>query len=212
MNVDYESRCMEIVRLCGSEIKYKNESRIMRFANVFVRLFNKRFMSDYANVIGSTLWMPSRESYEKADKRWLYAFLIHEMHHVLSTRKHTAVGMFFGYGFPQSMAVVLLPIAIAFYAVGGASFIPFWVSLAACVFSALPLPAYLRVKEEVSAEAAAEKVRRRIGIPSVKENLFRNVCSWEYYNPLYKIEWAEIQFSKRISEGENGGEKTTSMQ
>lgn len=197
INTDYTAMIDSLLRRTGASIKFKNESKFITFLNIFVRLFNKRFLTDYVNVIGYTIWFPSREYYEKADKRWLYCFLCHECHHVDSTSEQGILGIILSYGFPQSLVMFTIPAIIACSVVFGVSFCPVLILLGVSVLCLVPWPAYWRVKEEVSAELCEETAKERVGLPSNKENLFNNVCSWEYYNPMFKLEWARKMFDKQ---------------
>ena len=197
---EYKEMIQKDIEKAGTKIKFKDESKFLNLCNLFIKIFNKRFMTDYVNVIGTTIWFPSKKKYEELNKKWLYCFMKHELHHVMSTKKKTVLGMILSYGFPQSLFLLLLPATIICGVILGFCSIPVYVLSGLAVLSLIPWPAPFRVKEEVSAEVDAELARIEEGVSSDKENLFKNVCSLEYYNPMYKKKWAREKFEKLLEQ------------
>lgn len=197
---EYRKMCEELINETGAKVKFKEESKFIKFCNFFVKLFNKRFMTDYVNVIGTTIWFPTRKGYEESDKQWLYCFLKHECHHVISTKRCGVLGMIFTYGLPQSLALLSVPADVVCATCFGILSLPVLVLSVLSVLFLIPWPSVCRVKEEVEAEVDAEMARIEEGLISKKEILFKNVCSWEYYNPMYKVEWAKKMFDRKLED------------
>lgn len=124
----------------GFEIRYKDQSILMRALNMVVRVFNRRFMSDFITVIGNKVYFPTRD-FEK--RRGTWKTLAHEMVH-MEDRKNSAL---FGwlYLFPQ----VLFPLCVVVHAALGSAW---WYYLLSLVFLA-PLPAPFRMRSEAKAYA-----------------------------------------------------------
>lgn len=195
---EYKEMTQKDIEKAGAKIAYKDKSKLLKFLNVFIRIFNKRFMTEYVNVIGSTVWFPKEADFKNVDKKWLYCFMKHELHHVTSTKKKTIPGMILYYGFPQSLFILFVPAAIVCGIILGFCSIPVCILAGLAILSLIPWPAPFRVDEEVAAEVDSELARIEEGVKSGKENLFNNVCSFEYYNPMYKKEWARKKFERLL--------------
>ena len=201
---EYSQLIEKSLKEAGAKIAFKDESKILKLCNLIVWFFNKRFMTSYVNVIGSTIWFPSKKSYEEAEKKWLYCFLKHELHHVVSTKKKTIPGMILYYGFPQSLSILTLIALIVCGIVLGFKSLPVLILGILTILFALPWPAYFRVQEEVCAEVDSELTRIEEGYVSAKDSLFNNVCSFEYYNPMFRKTWARKMFEKELNKRLDG--------
>lgn len=94
-------------RFPGFEIKFKNESRYMKFLNVFARLFNPRFMDDYVTTLGSKVYFPSRDKLIKNGGSYAEV-LAHELVHIEERDEQGDSAYFLRYAFPQILAALAL--------------------------------------------------------------------------------------------------------
>lgn len=95
--------------LPGFRIAYKDESRLQRVIAGLVRPFNARYLTDYTTVLGSTVWMPSRDWRARQSPYALVALLRHEAVHLRDMRRFPLI-------FPITY-VLLLPAGITMRAV-----------------------------------------------------------------------------------------------
>jgi hypothetical protein len=127
----------KMMRLCereipGFQVKFKDQSKLMKFLNFFVRIFNKRFMTSYTTVIGSTVYFSS-EQYFYGRQEQCAETLAHELVHMTDRMKHGSVRFMLMYMSPQIFAVLAL---LAFGA-----FWNLWFLLALLLLACLaPLP------------------------------------------------------------------------
>jgi hypothetical protein len=122
-------------------IKYKNESWFMKFLAIFVRVFNKNFMTSYVSTIGNTIYFPSKKYIEKNEYAAM-AVLAHEIVHVQQSEKYGSLLMGLAYLFPQCLALLSI----------GAVFAFLWLPMLWCLLFLLflaPLPAPWRKKFEL---------------------------------------------------------------
>ena len=125
------------------KVSFKKDSAFMKFLNIFVGLFNKKFMETYITTIGSTVYYPTPE-FVAIDVERAIRIMAHEFVHIMQSARH---GLWFsiGYLFPQILAVLaLLAIPLAFFSWWGLLPLLFLICL-------LPLPAYWRKKWEADA-------------------------------------------------------------
>lgn len=99
------------------KIKFKDESWFMKLLNLFVLVFNKRFMSHYTSTIYNTIYFPSREWLEKHPHA-AAAILAHEVVHI-EDRERINNKYFPGvygiaYYFPQCLCSLSLLAFLAF--------------------------------------------------------------------------------------------------
>lgn len=211
-NVD-EKFCNEsidkLLKSVGADVKFKNESKVMKLVGKFYGLFNKRFMTDYINVFFRTIWFPTREHYEKSGRHHLLALITHECSHVSSFNKYHTIGMVLSYGFPQCIAIFSVPATIILAAIGFFSLegnvrmialASSLVLLIASVVSLLPWPAYMRIKEETKAEASETYMREAIGLKEDSEKLLVNATSMDYYNPNFPLEKARKIYAETLTD------------
>ena len=161
------------------KIKFKDESKLMKFLGVFAKLFNKNFMTTYTTVLGHTVYHPSREWMEK-DWRKTFYVLSHESIHMVSHNSNP-IKHVMGYTFPQNLGLLSL---LSFLAFINPAFLIFLIFLAA--FG--PWPAPFRVKEETRGHGMNCKIVTWEGIKvpdEYIERMAKKVCGWDYYNPLH---------------------------
>lgn len=84
------------------ELRFKNESALMKTLGFFMRPFNSMFMTRYTTTLGSTVYFPSKVGYED-DLDSSVLILAHEFVHMYDERE---VGIRFklGYASPQIFA------------------------------------------------------------------------------------------------------------
>ena len=121
-------------------VKYKNQSLFIKIIG-FILFFNKQFMTDYITTIGSTVYFPTIDFFEK-DPVLSQEILTHEFVHALD-RKHNSFFQFL-YLFPQILAPIFI---ILFF------FLPSLVNLSSLVIAIICLlpiiPAYWRSNYEL---------------------------------------------------------------
>lgn len=123
-----------------TKIVPKQSSKLMKFLNFFVRIFNKSFMTGYVTTIGSTIYVP--DGFFDRDPAWSLRTIAHEVIHVRQKKRYPFFLYELFYGFPQ----ILFPVAfICLWLSFG-----FWWSLPSLILLA-PLPAYGRLKLEIQA-------------------------------------------------------------
>jgi hypothetical protein len=133
----------KLKRYYAFEIKYKNESFFMKFLNLFVRLFNKEFMTLYVTTIGDTIYFPSRDFIENNEEVSI-CVLSHEVVHVYQAQKLGRVLFSTAYLFPQCLSL------LSILAVFGFFWTPMLFNLLFLLFLA-PIPAVWRKKFELEA-------------------------------------------------------------
>lgn len=114
---------------------YKTESWLMYILSCIL-FFNKKFMTDYATTIGSTVYLP--EDAKEWSQERIDSILVHEYIHVLDYKKEKLLFVL-KYLFPQ----ILFPLALLI--------LPFnWiVGLFLAIVFVLPLPAPWRTNYEI---------------------------------------------------------------
>jgi hypothetical protein len=114
------------------EIRYKDESKLMKFLNFFVRIFNPGFMTNYITTFGTTVYFPSRK-YLLEGQGHLTEVLAHELVHMWDRKSQGAFAYTFKYGSPQWFALLSLLALGAIWALPMLVFLLF-------LLCALPLP------------------------------------------------------------------------
>lgn len=94
-------------RVPGFEIRFKDESRYMKFLNFFARLFNPRFMTDYITTMGAKVYFPTHEQLIKNSGSYA-GVLAHELIHMQERGEQGDVVYFLRYAFPQILAALSL--------------------------------------------------------------------------------------------------------
>lgn len=140
MNITSQ-RLSKMMDLCYAEVpdfkvKFKDKSFFMKFLNFFVQIFNKRFMTNYTTVIGSTVYFPSEEVLLEHQDDYART-LAHELRHMKDRAALGTVPFFLVYLSPQIFAVLALLALGAFWNL--------WFLFALLFLGLLaPIPAYGR--------------------------------------------------------------------
>lgn len=133
------------------DLQCKDDSRLMKFLNFFVRIFNKNFMTKYVTTVGNKIYFPSLE-YMYEDEARAIRLICHELQHILDKEridKKYVTGTFnFAYLFPQILAICSLGVLLAFIWPVCLWYLCFLVFL-------LPFPAKDRINFEVKAYAVS---------------------------------------------------------
>ena len=161
------------------DIKFKNEDKFMQTIGKVVGIFNRSFMTRFTTVLGYTVYFPSREWME-ADWRKVFYVLAHESIHIANHAK-SPIKHVLGYSFPQNLAPLALLSFLAFIHPAFLTFLVFLLALG-------PWPAPFRVKEEILGYGMNCKLDAWQGYKRTDydlEQIAKNVCSWNYYNPLH---------------------------
>ncbi len=90
------------------EIKFKNESKLMRFLGVLL-FFHKDFMTKYSTIWGNAIYFPSRE-WLREDPIRAYSIIIHELTHFFDRDKVGKYIFNFAYFCPQIFGLLYLPL------------------------------------------------------------------------------------------------------
>lgn len=102
------------------EVRYKDESLLMRLLGVLVFPFNESFSTDYTTTLGAKTYLPSRVEVAK-DYAGYAGTLAHEGVHVFDDAKHP-IWFKFSYALNQ---IAVLPLLIAYALLGS------WIPVAA---------------------------------------------------------------------------------
>jgi hypothetical protein len=142
------------------ELRFKNKSTFMKVLDKIL-FFNKDFLTSVKTVIGTKMYWPSKEQYDK-DPIATFRVLAHEFVHIMDYLR-SPVRFVLGYLFPQILAapavlfVLLSPILIPLIAVGILS--PYiLLALVTTIFLA-PIPSPGRKKAEMRGYGMSIKVR-----------------------------------------------------
>lgn len=121
-------------------IKFKNESLLMKIIGTIFFLFNSRFMTGFTTTLGYTIYFPSSEQLETANGNNALVTMAHEFRHMIDTQRKGRLLFSLSYLFPQ----VLAPLMLLF------AFISLPLAIGLFVLFLLPLPAYWRMKTELN--------------------------------------------------------------
>ena len=136
----FEEFLVELRQHNKIDIKYKDESLLMKNLNKVVGIFAKDFMTKFTTTIGSTVYFPSRK-FVKENEFVSVQILAHEYVHILDSKKHKSFSI--SYLFPQILALLSLltiPVVLIYGSIG-------WLFLLFLIMLA-PFPAYWRMKWE----------------------------------------------------------------
>lgn len=134
------------------QIKYKNESRLMRLAGKLF-FFSPGFMTEYTTTIGETIYFPS-EKFIKLHSVSSSVVLLHELVHLHDQKKMGKFLFAISYLFPQ----ILVPIcALLLFLISWKILLPL-----AILFSA-PVPAIFRTHWEKRAYLSSFYVLQLLG-------------------------------------------------
>lgn len=126
----------------GLEIKYKNESSLMKLLGVIL-FFNPKFMTNYTTTIGSTVYFANRKWVEENQDSAAHV-LAHELVHIRDSKDSGAFIFSYTYLLPQCLALLSL-LAI---------FSSWWWLL--CLAFLAPLPAPFRTYWELRGYAITD--------------------------------------------------------
>lgn len=159
------------------QVKYKNESALMQCIGLFL---NKKFIYHYITTIGSTIYFPSRLSTRINPTRTNIMFL-HELVHVKEAQKLSKLLFGFLYFFPQSLAILLLPLLCVD-----------WRFIFPCLILLAPIPAFFRMQFEKRAYFVSLYVSYILGkrlkfnpVLDIKKEKFKN----QFKNSSYYFMW-----------------------
>lgn len=94
----------ELQQLIPFRVRYKDESWEMQLINLVALWFCPDFMTRYTTVIGSTIYLPSRE-YVEAQGDAVLRTLAHEVVHLLDAERWSEPAFMFAYLSPQILAL-----------------------------------------------------------------------------------------------------------
>jgi len=162
-------------RIPGFNIRFKNESRTQKLIGKLA-FFNKKYMSSYTSVLGSTVWFPSRE-YVNESKMRAFKVLGHEYVHLLDRKKHPIVFELL-YASPQVFVVFVVLALLAFF------FSNWWLIALSLLLCALPWPSPGRALLEMRGYAmnlAINIWRHGSLLPETKDWITEMFMGWSYY-------------------------------
>lgn len=138
-------RLLEVIEedIPGFELLVKEESSLMKTLNVFVKLFNPVFMSDFITTMNTKVYAPRHYIEKRHDRLW--RILAHEWWHLREAKRVSSVVQGTLYLLPQLLAPLALLSVLAVW-LG-----PWWLLNLAWLVCAAPLPAWFRAKEELAA-------------------------------------------------------------
>jgi hypothetical protein len=177
------------------QIRFKSESKLLKFLRPILELFNKNFWHGYVTTIGSTIWVPD-DWFERGDLKSRLQTTAHEVLHVKQGKDQGAFLHAFLYLFPQSLAPLALLSLLA---------IPFGIGWLWCLLFLLclaPLPAPFRYLKEL--EAYRVKVLFFIYVWSstpemlqwAKETIIVNLSKSDYYFTWPFPKWIQKDLDK----------------
>lgn len=114
------------------KIKFKNQSLLIKLLSKLL-FFNKNFLTSYTTTIGSTIYYPSKEFYNKNQTK-AFLILMHELVHVYDAKKINKFLFSFLYLTPQIFCLLFIPLFLL------GLYVPAFLSL----LFLLPLPSYFR--------------------------------------------------------------------
>ncbi len=187
----------EYQKLTPFRLKYKEESRLMQFLNIFVIWFCPDFMTQYTTVVGHTIYLPSIKM-QTTDEEILMRTIAHEVVHILDSERWSLPVFISGYLFPQILAagIILMP------------FIGLWALL--FLLFLLPLPSGFRLYFESRAYAidvlTASKSRRS----AVLLESSAVMTSWSYYSMHNSEEVVQDYILHWVEKAEHGKDQILS--
>ena len=94
------------------KIAFKDEATLMKFLGFFAVAFNPRFMTAFTTTLGSTVYFPSKASYE-AQPKSSFTILAHEFVHMKDSERYPG-WYHLSYIFPQGLSPLVLAAYAAF--------------------------------------------------------------------------------------------------
>lgn len=161
------------------QIKYKDESPIMKLISKLV-FFNDKF-SNYATTLGQTIYISSKHRAQTQPEVSI-ATLCHELSHMYSSKKKTAIIYSLSYLFPQVLVFAAIPVFF---------FFSLFKSLL-CLLFLLPLPSPTRTTEEKQAYTISLYAEHKMNI--IRNTQFdldekRDEIIAEFKGPSYYFMW-----------------------
>ena len=183
----------------GFEIKVKEESSLMKAANVVLKLFNPDFMTGYVTTIGKTIYMP-RKRFD--DYPW--ETLAHELVHIDDSERAWGGSKFWGFLYlcPQILAVLVLLAPIGALLFGSCAW---WLLL--FVLCAAPFPAWWRAKAEMrgySMSLAARYWFEGDVDKPYKDHVLSKFTGWDYFKMWPFKKAVQSWIDDVVSKLENG--------
>ncbi len=110
-----DPQMVSILALCkqevpGFEIRFKDESKLMKLISPFAGIFNKTFMTEYTTTLGTAVYVPT-EQWLLKDQPGNVGVLAHELVHLKERARRGTTAYTLSYIFPQILAL-LSPLAM----------------------------------------------------------------------------------------------------
>lgn len=168
----------------------KRKSKFMRFLNVFVRVFNPKFMDAFITTIGFTVyWSDSPGNFDAPDD---YDSLWHEARHALQAKRWTRVGFGWLYLFPHSLSPLALLSLLAIW------FSFWWLMALVALMTLAPWPAPWRARWELQAFEAQIYILKAQGYQDLSGWVTRRVDvtfgGWDYF----KMVWCKARIRRKL--------------
>lgn len=174
------------------QIKYKDESFLMRFISKFL-VFNRGFMTSYTTTVGDTIYFPSSK-FVKSHPISSSVVLLHELVHLHDQKKVTKPLFALSYLFPQ----ILVPICFLLCAL-----VSWKIMLPLSLLCMAPVPAIFRMYWEKRAYISSFYVLQVLGKrlkfnPHLRtqENVFLRYFHGSSYYYMWPFHDIDNQFDK----------------
>lgn len=164
------------------ESRPKKTSKLMKFLNFFIQIFNKDFMEKYSTTVYPNVYFPDNFS---TNMRW--EILAHEWVHLRGGKKSQFL-FSIKYLFPQWLVV------LSFLSLLAIPFSNFWLLNLLWLVLVAPLPAYWRMKEELDGytmNLVIDKTTRGVISP-----FYIDFLELQFTGPGYYFMWP---FKKNIT-------------
>ena len=164
------------------EVRYKNQSWLMRFLGIVLYLFNRKFMSDYTTTLGPIVYFPDRKFVEDSDARAM-RILTHEFVHIWD---RSVLGWFkytIGYMFPQVLALIplLAMLTLCWFSFPGKQ-AAMWILGALMLVCLFPWPARWRMLLELRGYTMSAAIRLWWHPETIEWQLiYARFTGWDYY-------------------------------
>jgi hypothetical protein len=185
----------------NTQVRMKDESKLLRLVRPFVELFNKRFWDGYVTTIGNTIWVPPKW-FENGDAKSRLQLIAHETIHIRQSKKWTSFLFKVLYLFPQSFVVFSL---LSFLAI---PFGPHWLWCLLFILCLTPLPAPFRYMFELEAYRVkliffrhAWKTTPEM-VQWAKDGIIQNLAKSDYYFtwPFVKTIQNDLDNEEKLTE------------
>lgn len=185
----------ELQQLVPFRIRYKDESWEMQLLNLVALWFCPDFMTRYTTVIGSTIYLPSRE-YVEVHGDSVLRTLAHEVVHMLDAERWSEPGFMFLYLTPQifALGILLFP------------FFGFWALL--FLLFLLPIPSPFRFYFESRGYAMDVLTAEEVFKERTLQRCVEHFQSWDYYMMFPFPQVVERTIRYWVNRAERGHDKT----